>query len=211
GPPGDLTGAQPAAAVPLLRPGRRHRWFAYNQLYLALPLELGRVRADGALGWLFALASVLVIGGQMPLARVARTVLGARRALVTGFLVMAVAFAVVAALVPLTATVAPAVVLVVLLTAGQMLAGPVAADVAGRLAGERRLGAHYGVVSAAGGLAVLAGSTLTGLLMDAAPPSSPLPWAALAGVPLLSAAVLYLITPMTAVREPAPSASKGTL
>jgi hypothetical protein len=39
-----------------------------------------------------------------------------------------------------------------------------------------------------------------------APQSSPLPWAALAAVPLLSAAALWLITPTTAVREPAPSA-----
>jgi MFS family permease len=180
--------------------------FAYNQLYLALPLELRRIDGDGALGWLFALASIMVVAGQMPIARYARGVLGPRRALVLGFLIIAGAFTTVAVLVPLTSSVLPAVTLVVLLTAGQMLVNPMAGDVTARLAGERRLGAHFGVVSAAGGLAVLAGSTATGALMDVAPPSSPLPWAALAAVPLLSAAALWLITPTTAVREPAPSA-----
>jgi MFS family permease len=178
---------------------------AYNQLYLALPLELDRVGAGGALGWLFALASLMVIAGQLPIARLARTVLGHRRALTIGFLVIAMAFAVAGALAPQTSSVLPAVALVVLLTAGQMVTAPVANDVAGRLAGERRLGAHYGVLSAAGGLAVLLGSTLTGALMDAAPPSSPLPWAVLAAVPLLSAAALWLLTPTTTVREPVPS------
>lgn len=179
--------------------------FAYHQLYLALPAELDRIGGPGALGWLFALASLLVIAGQLPVARFARTVLGPERALTAGFLTIAAAFAAAAVLVPRTSTVLPAVTLVVLLTAGQMLATPVAADVAGRLAGERRLGAYYGVLSAAGGLAVLLGSTLTGALLDATPPSSPLPWAVLAAVPLLSAAALRLLTPTTAGREPVPS------
>ncbi|WP_433796305.1 MFS transporter [Actinoplanes sp. CA-252034] len=185
--------------------------FAYNQLYLALPLELGRVGADGALGWLFALAAIMVVAGQMPIASLARTVLGPRSALTVGFVTIAAAFAVVAVLVPRTSSLLPAVVLVVLLTVGQMFAAPVAADVAGRLAGEHRLGAHYGVLAATGGLAVLAGSTLTGFLMDTAPPSSPLPWAVLSAVPLLGAAALWLITPTTARRELVPSASKGIL
>ena len=179
--------------------------FAYNQLYLALPLELDRVGAQDALGWLFALASIMVIAGQLPIARLARTVLGQRRALAIGFLIIAAAFAVAGVLVPQTSSVLPAVALVVLLTAGQMGTTPVANDVAGRLAGERRLGAYYGVLSAAGGLAVLLGSTLTGALMDAVPPSSPLPWAILAAVPLLSAAALWRLTPTTAVREPVPA------
>jgi MFS family permease len=172
--------------------------FAYNQLYLALPLELDRIGANGTLGWLFALASIMVIAGQLPIARLARTVLGSRRALTIGFLTVAGAFAAVAVLVPRTSSVLPAVTLTVLLTAGQMFTTPVARDVAARLAAERRLGAYYGVISAAGGLAVLIGSTATGALMDTAPPSSPLPWAILAAVPLLSAAALWLLTPATA-------------
>ncbi|MDI6101685.1 MFS transporter [Actinoplanes sp. NEAU-A12] len=179
--------------------------FAYHQLYLALPRELDRVGADGALGWLFASASIMVIAGQMPVTRLARTVLGPRWALTAGFLTMAAAFAVVAVLVPRTTSVLPAVALVVLLTAGQMFATPIAADVTGRFAGERRLGAYYGVVAAAGGLAVLFGSTLTGALMDTVQTSSPLPWTIVAAVPLLSAAALWLITPTTAVRERVPA------
>jgi MFS family permease len=169
--------------------------FASNQLYLALPLELDRIGADDMLGWLFALASIMVIAGQLPTARFARAVLGPRRALTVGFVIVAAAFAAVAVLVPRTSSVLPAVALVVLLTAGQMFATPMARDVAARLAAERRLGAYYGVVSAAGGLAVLLGSTAAGALMQAAPASSPLPWLVLAAVPLLSAAVLWLLTP----------------
>lgn len=182
--------------------------FVYNQLYLALPLELDRVGADSALGGLFALASVMVIAGQMPVARFARTRLDHRWALAGGHLLSAAAFTAVAVLVPSVSSVLPAIILVVLLTAGQMLTAPVAADVAARLAAERQLGAHFGVVSAAGGLAVLLGSTLTGALMDASAPSSPLPWVGLAAVPLLSALALWLITPTTAVHEPVPSAER---
>ncbi|MFD0487664.1 MFS transporter [Saccharopolyspora spinosporotrichia] len=39
---------------------------SYNQLYLALPVELERVGAESALGWMFALAAVMVVTGQIP-------------------------------------------------------------------------------------------------------------------------------------------------
>jgi MFS family permease len=154
----------------------------YNQLYLALPAELTRVGAPEALGWLFVLASVLVIVGQVPLTRRVR----GRPALVTGFVLMAAAFAAVALALPLDA-VWPAVVFVVLLTIGQMLAVPVAQSLVTRLAGERRLGAYFGVLSSAGGLAVLVGSTAVGALLDGPPL---VPWLVLAAIPLVAAVVL---------------------
>lgn len=170
----------------------------YNQLYLALPVELDRVGAAAALGWLFAVASVLVVLAQVPIARLARDRLGARRALVAGFLVLAVAFGAVAVAASGVLggrdTLVPAVSLVVLLTAGQMLVAPVAHDVAARLAGERHLGVYFGVLSGAGGLAVLAGSAGTGLLLDAARVTGPAavpPWAVLTVVPVLAAAALW--------------------
>ena len=163
--------------------------FAYHQLYLALPLRLDAVDAAWALGWLFALASVLMITGQLTIARYARRALSPRRALACGFVLMSAAFAVV----PVLPGAWSALGMVVLLTAGQMLASPVARDTAARLAGERRLGAYFGVLSAAGGLAVLAGSTLTGALLDSAGPV--LPWLALAAVPLASAVLLPAVVP----------------
>ena len=163
---------------------------SYNQLYLALPVELRRTGNDTAVGWLFALASLMVVLGQLPITGWARRRLGHARAIVAGFGSMALAFVAVAVLAPWTGgptAVLPAVAMVVLLTAGQMLAVPLAQDLVPRLAGERRLGTYFGVLASVGGLAVLVGSTVTGGLLDQ---GGPAPWLALATVPLAGAAVL---------------------
>jgi MFS family permease len=58
---------------------------SYNQLYLALPVELARAGgSEKDLGPLFMLASVLIIIFQLPLARFARRI-GAMRILPVGF------------------------------------------------------------------------------------------------------------------------------
>jgi MFS family permease len=164
----------------------------YNQLYLALPAELGRATGSRvALGWLFVLASVLVIVGQVPATRWARGI-GGTRAIVLGFGLMAASFAVVAVttVLPIPPSAWPAVVFVALLTAGQMLAVPMAQDLVPRLAGERRLGAYFGVLSSAGGIAVLLGSTAVGALLDPAVAPPVVPWLVLTAVPLLSAGTI---------------------
>lgn len=168
----------------------------YNQLYLALPIELDRIGVPGALSWLFAAASLLLVVGQLPATSWATERLGHTRGIVVGFALMATSFAVVAVAAPSgTTSVAPAVAMVLLLTLGQMLAVPLAQDLVPRLAGERRLGTYFGVLSSAGGLAVLVGSTVTGSLFSLGGPApSPgqvaLPWVVLALVPLASAAVI---------------------
>jgi MFS family permease len=165
---------------------------SYNQLYLALPVELERAGAAGMLGALFVLSAVLVVLGQVPLAEFVRRRLGTR-ALPLGFAVLALAFAATAVLVGLDLpNPVPAVVFVVLLTLGQMTVVPVAQDAVGRLAGERRLGAHFGVLASAGGLAVLGGSSLLGALLDLEGPPA-LPWAATAVLPLASAVVMGVL------------------
>jgi MFS family permease len=164
----------------------------YNQLYLALPAELWRATGSrAALGWLFVLASVLVIVGQVPATRWARGI-GGTRAIVLGFGLMAASFAVVAVttVLPIPPSAWPAVVFVALLTAGQMLAVPMAQDLVPRLAGERRLGAYFGVLSSAGGIAVLLGSTAVGALLDPAVAPPVVPWLVLTAVPLLSAGTI---------------------
>jgi MFS family permease len=139
----------------------------YNQLYLALPAELSRTTGSHtALGWLSALASMMAIVGQLPTTRWARR-RGSGPAIVLGFGLMVLAFLLVAVAVvlptpPGAAALWSAVGLVVLLTAGQMVAGPIAQDLVPRLAGERRLGAYFGVLSSAGGPAVLLGSAASG-------------------------------------------------
>ncbi|WP_338051912.1 MFS transporter [Pseudonocardia acidicola] len=170
----------------------------YNQLYLALPAELRRATgSQAALGWLFVVASVMVIVGQLPATRWARRI-GGGHAIVLGFGLMAAAFLLVALAVVLppvsgTAALWPAAGLVVLLTGGQMLAVPIAQDLVPRLAGERRLGAHFGVLSSAGGLAVLVGSTAVGVLLDPTVAAPVVPWLVLAVVPTASAVVIGML------------------
>lgn len=180
---------------------------SYNQLYLALPVELERATGgQWALGWMFALASVLIVVGQLPLASWARGRLGPARALPLGFGLLATAFAAVAVSAPLDPldgpwALVPAVALVVLLTLGQMLSVPVAQDLVPRLAGEQRLGSYFGFLSSMGGVAVLAGSTGVGALLDGArtpAPEAALPWAAMAALPAVGGVVLWLVARRTA-------------
>ncbi|GGU82014.1 MFS transporter [Lentzea flava] len=157
---------------------------SYNQLYLALPAELHRVAApDQALGLLFALASALVVFGQLPTTALARRLLGRERALVAGFTVMALAFGVVALRPP---GLVGATAFVVLLIFGQMLAAPFAMELVPLLAGDRRLGAHFGVLSSAGGVAVLVGSTASGALLG----HGRVAWLLLGLLPLAGACVM---------------------
>ncbi|MCH1866247.1 MFS transporter [Nocardioides sp. CFH 31398] len=168
---------------------------AYNQLYLGLPYELERVGlGTGALAGLFALASVLTVAGQLPLARLARRV-GTPRAVRAGYVVMATGFLVLAVAAPLAApgpAWLPVTVAVVLLTAGHLLVTPTTLEAVGRLAPAGALGASYGLMATAGGVAVLVGNTGLGLLYPAAAASGPgagAVWTVLAVLPLLPALV----------------------
>ncbi|MFF9350805.1 MDR family MFS transporter [Streptomyces sp. NPDC014734] len=158
---------------------------AYNQLYLSLPDEVERATgSQAALGWLFALSSLLVVCAQLPLTRWSARRITPRTALVTGLAVVATGFAAV----PLTpggpAGLLPGAVLVVLLTAGQMLLVPAARGLVPDLVDDRRLGLATGAMSSVSGVAVLGGSAATGALLDA---PAPVRWAALAAVPLTGA------------------------
>jgi hypothetical protein len=109
---------------------------SYNQLYLALPVEIQRSGGNEKdLGPLFMLASVLIIALQLPLARFARRV-GAVRILPVGFLFLSAAFASVAMFAPTAPPegwlrLLPSVCFVTLLTLGQMLLVPSAKPVPG--------------------------------------------------------------------------------
>ncbi|WNN49513.1 MFS transporter [Siccibacter colletis] len=175
--------------------------FSYNQLYLALPVELHRSgSSEKALGPLFMLASLLVIVLQLPLARIARRV-GAARILPLGFFLLASAFFSVAlfAAAPPTEGITrlvPAMLMVSLLTLGQMLIMPVGMDLIPRFADEHNLGAHYGALSSMGGVAVLLGNFLLGGQLDHALTPSPqaaTAWVMLGIVPLCSAFAMIAI------------------
>ena len=171
----------------------------YNQLYLALPMELTRsLGNDKLLGVMMAIGSLMVIAAQVRLTAWARFRLGARRSIVLGFSVMACGFAAVAAaslLAPLPRpwAVLPALALIVLFTIGQMLASPFAADMVARMAKERRLGAYYGLLNSCGGLAVLFGSTAVGALLRKGSHGADVarPWLVTVALVLVSAAVIW--------------------
>lgn len=174
---------------------------SYNQLYLALPVEIQRSGgSEKDLGPLFMLASVLIITLQLPLARFARRV-GAVRILPVGFLLLSAAFASVAMFAPTAPPegwlrLLPSVCFVTLLTLGQMLLVPSAKDLIPRFAEESTLGAHYGALATAGGIAVLAGNLVFGNLLDRAlvPSTQAMyPWLLLALFPLCSALALNVI------------------
>lgn len=174
---------------------------SYNQLYLALPVEI--TRAGGSekdLGPLFMLASGLIILLQLPMARFARRV-GATRIVPAGFLLVSASFVSVALFAASTPPdnwlrLLPAACFVTLLTLGQMLLVPAAKDLIPRFAEHDTLGAHYGALSTAGGCAVLAGNILFGDRLDLAlGPSAQAayPWLQLAVFPFLSAIALFII------------------
>lgn len=162
---------------------------AYNQLYLSLPVEVERATgSQAALGWLFALSSLLVVATQVPLTRWSARRIAPRTALVTGLAIVAAGFAAV----PLTpggpAGLLPGAALVVLLTLGQMLLVPAARGLVPDLVEDRQLGLATGALSSVSGLAVLGGSAATGALLDT---PAPVRWAVLAMVPLTGAAVAF--------------------
>ncbi|MEU9205260.1 MFS transporter [Streptomyces sp. NPDC048332] len=160
---------------------------AYNQLYLSLPAEVQRTTgSQAALGWFFALSSLLVVLAQLPLTRWSARRLAPRTALVAGLVTVAAGFAAV----PLTpagpAGLLPPATLVVLLALGQMLLVPAARGLVPDLVDDRHLGLATGALSSVSGLAVLGGSAATGALLDA---PATVRWAVLAAVPLAGAAL----------------------
>lgn len=104
---------------------------SYNQLYLALPVEIQRSGGrEQDLAPLFMLASLLIITLQLPLARFARR-MGAVRILPVGFLLLSASFASVALFAAAPPAegwlrLMPAAGFVTLLTLGQMLLVPAA-------------------------------------------------------------------------------------
>ena len=175
--------------------------FSYNQLYLALPVELTRSgSSEKTLGPLFMLASILIITLQMPLARLARRT-GAARILPIGFALLAASFVSVSLFAAFPAPdnwqrYLPAACMVTLLTLGQMLIVPVGKDLIPHFAGNQNLGAHYGALSSMGGITVLVGNFLLGGQLDnALTPSvgASIAWLWLAVLPLLSALAMVVI------------------
>ncbi|MFF8384723.1 MFS transporter [Streptomyces kanasensis] len=167
---------------------------AYNQLYLALPAEADRATgSQSAVGWLFALSSVLVVAGQLPLERWVAARWSWRTTVRAGLVVVAGAFAAAGALRPVGGLWS-AVVFVVLLAVGQMLVSPAVRAWLPELVDERRLGLYTGAMSSLAGLVVLVGGAPAGALL-----AGPWYWPVLAALTLLGLAAV----PRTGAADPA--------
>ena len=166
----------------------------YNQLYLAIPVELDRIGVPGAdITWLFGLAAVLTVTLQLPVTRLVAHWSSAR-ILGWGYALMAAGLLAVAgfsALPPLPGVLAflPSVLFVIGLHIGQILVMPAARGIVASLSGGQRLGSYLGMLASFGGLAVLLGSTGTGFVLPLAETPqllAPVPWLILAILPAIS-------------------------
>ncbi|KXP00776.1 MFS transporter [Tsukamurella pseudospumae] len=171
---------------------------AYGLVYVSLPVELLRTDAEGWLGWIFAGAAVLVIAGQPAAVAMGRR-LGRRRAVGLGLGTMGMSF-----LLPVATAGHPdgghlvaVIAWVVVLHLGQMLLVPPLRDAAGVLAGERYLGAHYGMLATLGGVTSLLVSLGAGWGYDRVADGAPawLGWAIMAAVVIVAALGLRAVTP----------------
>ena len=183
----------------------------YNQQYLLLPIELERATgSQSALGWMFVFASVLVLTLQMPLAAWAQR-RSAATALIVGFGAMALCFAIVAVAAPFppfsgVGSLIPALMMLVFLHVGQMIALPIARDLVGIIAAEKHVGTYFGFLNSFGGLAVLISSLVLGRLEDWAKtpqPPATVPWLLLTAALLLSTVALPKIAVIATRRRKA--------
>lgn len=171
---------------------------AYSLIYIVLPAELLRMGRAGWLGWIFAGAAVLVIVGQPAAVAVGRR-LGRGRAVGLGLGVMGLSFVIPAATAahPHGPHLAAVIAWIVLLHLGQMLLVPPLRDAVGNLAGERNLGAHYGMLATLGGVASLLASFAVGWGYDRVAGGAPawLGWATVAAAVIVAAVGLRAVTP----------------
>jgi hypothetical protein len=164
---------------------------AFNQLYLALPLQLARADAGpGVVAAMFAWVSALTLVLQLPVSRWCHRV-GAARALRAGYGLSSAGFVVVAAsvVVPLDASGRVMAVFVAagLVVVGHLTTNPTAQGLVPRFAAMLPTGSFFGLLSTCGGVAVLIGNVAVGALLGwtAVPAAA---WLLLA-VPLVVAAV----------------------
>jgi len=166
---------------------------AYNQLYLAIPLELQRHQMPAQwLGLIFAWISILTLGLQLPVSWLAARI-GAAWTLRMGYLLSASGFLVLAFIPPSAfgGDASPLRILcaVTLMTLGHMSVHPTALGLVPKFAAGNATGSYFGLLSSCGGLAVLLGNLLFGSLLSQSQDSSVpafVPWLVLI-IPLLLA------------------------
>lgn len=169
---------------------------AYNQLYLAIPLELERQDMPTQwLGLIFAWISILTLSLQIPLSWLAARI-GPAATLRMGYILSALGFSVLA-FIPSSAfgegtSLVRILCAVTLMTLGHMSVHPTALSLVPKFAGLNATGSYFGLLSTCGGLTVLAGNMLFGWLLShtaGAAELSFIPWLVMI-IPLLLASWL---------------------
>jgi len=166
---------------------------AYNQLYLAIPLEMARGNMPTHwLGPIFAWISILTLGLQLPVSWLAARI-GPTATLRIGYILSASGFSVLAFIPPSafgdTSSPVRIFCAVTLMTLGHMSVHPTALSLVPKFAGKNATGSYFGLLATCGGVAVLIGNLLFGGLLTQAQNgsvSSFVPWLVLI-IPLLLA------------------------
>lgn len=139
-----------------------------SQIYLALPLQAGRVFGDTGATVLFAVSAVVAITGQMRITAWARARFSSGRSVTFGVALMSGSFLLLLAPTPTgPAALMPAVVATVVLTLGTVLAYPFEMDTIVSLTGGRLVATHYGFYNTLSGIGITVGNLVTGLVWDA--------------------------------------------
>ena len=170
----------------------------FDQMYLLIPLEVARISgADAWTGIFFAASSALVVAGQLPTTRFCLARSSEGRSVAIGLAIMAASCLV--QLLP--GAPMPTLALSVLaLTLGTMVAFPFVREIIPRLAGERGLGASYGLFLTVGGVVATIGNTATGILYDAG--TRYLAWSLLATLGLVGATGVRWLERRGALEQP---------
>lgn len=176
------------------------------QVYLGLPLEVGRV-SDGELGitLIFAISAALTIAGQARVTAWAKDRWRPSQAIARGLVMMGLSFAPLAIAAPWAGAVghggggtagAPALVPVLstaaLLSIATMIVYPFEMATIATFGGRHMVGTYYGLYSTLAGIGVAAGNVLTGWALDLGTHAGLpfLPWLALTAIGLGCAAAV---------------------
>ncbi|SFQ60346.1 Predicted arabinose efflux permease, MFS family [Amycolatopsis arida] len=194
------------------------------QMYLALPLEARRLAGSevvgtAVVGGLFAVSGVLAIAGQLRITGWCRSRWRPGRCLAVGLLLMGAAFLPPA----LTAGEAgggwpvfvPLLVAAAALGLGVVVVFPFEMDTIVSLAGNRMVATHYGLYNTICGVGIAVGNLGTGAALDLARAGGVpwAPWVVLAGVGVLCAAGVHLLSRsgrLAPAPEPALAGVRGT-
>jgi MFS family permease len=197
-----------------------------NQLYLALPLEVGRLTGSDALvGLIYVLPSLLMIAAQVWVTRRCRARWRPPTTIALGLTLMGLAFVPtllatpvlplrageagpLAGLAILALNLSPVLLSIALLAFGQMMAQPFTMELIPALARERLLGTYFGFSSVAAAIGVTIGNTVTGAAFDAAAGGGPplLPWLVMIAIGVASGTAVAALDRggLLGARSPAP-------